>query len=369
MRIEYITQARIPTEKAHGVQIVEMCRAFSLLGHEVTLVVPKRAQKGKDIWSAYDIEPTFKVRYVFVPDILTPWGEIGSWVSYLFSFLFLIRLLFYRPQRDALVYTRTPEISWLYSWRGYRTVCEIHDWPESHESLFRFFLRKTSLVVCNSPGVEKKCHENGLIKTFVAHNGVSLEMFNEEYNRDAVRAKLGIPKDKTVVMYVGSLEAWKGVETLFRVAESLPPSFQVVVIGGKESEVSDLKIQYPRVQFLGFRPYYELPENQQAADILVVPNAPSSIESQEYTSPLKLFAHMASGVPVLVSDLPSMRAIVSDNSAYFFKAGDSSLLARGIKSLLEDEERYKRAEEAKKRVQAFTWKARAGSILGILNTP
>ena len=42
MKLYYIANARIPTEKAHGVQIMKMCEAFVDAGHEVKLIVPKR---------------------------------------------------------------------------------------------------------------------------------------------------------------------------------------------------------------------------------------------------------------------------------------------------------------------------------------
>ena len=62
MKIAYVANARIPTEKAHGLQIMEMCRAFARNGHEVTLVVPKRRNVIKeDPFLYYDIEPCFEI--------------------------------------------------------------------------------------------------------------------------------------------------------------------------------------------------------------------------------------------------------------------------------------------------------------------
>ncbi len=42
MTIEYIVNARMPTEKAHGVQIMQMGEAIASLGHTVQLVVSNR---------------------------------------------------------------------------------------------------------------------------------------------------------------------------------------------------------------------------------------------------------------------------------------------------------------------------------------
>ena len=41
MKIKYITNARIPTEKAHGYQICKMCEEFGRVGVEVELIEKK----------------------------------------------------------------------------------------------------------------------------------------------------------------------------------------------------------------------------------------------------------------------------------------------------------------------------------------
>ena len=62
MEFIYITSARMPTEKAHGIQIMKMCSAFSNLERdnekiEVELIIPKRRNHIKqDLFDYYGIK-------------------------------------------------------------------------------------------------------------------------------------------------------------------------------------------------------------------------------------------------------------------------------------------------------------------------
>lgn len=366
MRIEYITQARMPTEKAHGLQIANMCGAFAELGHDVNLSVPDRGREviNETVWAYYGLKKNFAVRYLRAPDLVTDWGKLGPWVYWLHSILFFLSLFAHRPAKGTLIYTRTAEIAWLYKVRGYRVACEIHDWPESHVKLFTFLLRWVDLLPCNSEGTEKVCRAHGLTRTMVAHNGIDLEMFLEHFERTTEQKRLGIPLGKKVVMYAGSLEAWKGVDVLGEASRTFSPDTLAVVIGGRPDQVAVYRSKYPTALFLGERPYRELAANQAAADVLVVPNVPVSVESIEYTSPIKLFAHMASGIPVIVSDLPSLRRVASDDAVFFVPPGNAEALKDQCQALCDNPELGKtKTEKARAIAMAHSWEARASLIL------
>ncbi|KKS24991.1 MAG: Glycosyl transferase group 1 [Candidatus Jorgensenbacteria bacterium GW2011_GWF2_41_8] len=56
--------------------------------------------------------------------------------------------------------------------------------------------------------------------------------------------------------------------------------------------------------------------------------------SEKHTSPLKLFEYMASGRPIVASDLLSLREILTEQEAIFFKPDDPLDLALKIKEIL-----------------------------------
>ena len=198
----------------------------------------------------------------------------------------------------------------------------------------------------------------------VAHDAVNLEEFDTDVSQEEARRLLGLPLDKKIVMYIGALKEWKGYRTLLEASYDLPGDVQVVIIGGGTKVVKDLQDAYPRVTFLGSRPYRDLPVNQKAADVLVIPNTNTNDPFERFTSPLKVFAHMASGVPMVVSDVPPLREVLSERTALLYEPGNSADLAAKIHEVLESPDKAaQRAERARVEVEEYTWDKRAHAIL------
>lgn len=369
MNIYYITNARMPAERAQSFQIAKMCEAITQLGHQITLVVPRRLANSikEPVHKHYELECRFPVKYLFVIDLLMFPKTFGVLAHWLAAVSFFCRALFIFPPRGTLIYTRSPEIAWLFGMRRYQTVCEIHDWPDSKIGLFLFLLKNVSLIPCNSRGTQSEFTSRSFMQTIVAPNGVDLNTFSQNVSKVEAREKLGLSLLNYVVMYIGTLEEWKGIYTLFEASKFLPPEFTVVAIGGSNQQVQVLSKKYPSVIFLGYKPYKELPLNQKAADVLVVPNSPASKESEKYTSPIKIFAHLTADAPMVVSDLTSVREILSEEVVWFFDPASPHDLANTIVRAIEDRHgSLQRVRNANILSKEYTWLKRASNILNHL---
>src|SRR3989344_4089836 len=65
MRILYLANVRLPTERAHGVQIMKMCEAFANLGHTVELFIPRTFNHlTEDPFDWYAVKRVFRLRTV-----------------------------------------------------------------------------------------------------------------------------------------------------------------------------------------------------------------------------------------------------------------------------------------------------------------
>jgi glycosyltransferase involved in cell wall biosynthesis len=107
---------------------------------------------------------------------------------------------------------------------------------------------------------------------------------------------------------------------------------------------------------------------QRSADVLVLPNTAKEKISAYYTSPMKLFEYMASKKPIVASDIPSIKEIVSEENVFFVLPDDSAKLALGIKSVfLDDALAEKRAIKSFEDVRSHTWQNRAERIINFMN--
>jgi len=114
MKIVYIANARIPTEKAHGYTICKMCAEFARAGNTVELIIPSRDNSiTADLFDFYGLEKNFAVKKLPTHDFINGRQHYGIFVYFLETINFLWHLLFLKFDPDSIIYTRNTEIAWL----------------------------------------------------------------------------------------------------------------------------------------------------------------------------------------------------------------------------------------------------------------
>lgn len=372
MKIAYISNSRFPSERAHMIQIVHMCNALVELGHHVSLLVTDRKTAiNEQPEEYYGAGLSFSVQYLNIPDIV---GNISKIPRFLWVFSYMMQRYFFAVKvvghiqntKFDRIYGRD---EWILLFVNLFIPLEKIIW-ESHEAKYnlpaRILLRRGIRCIVISEGIQKFYLEKGIKESqlLVAHDGIDDSFFDNVESTDTARRRLNIPSDKPVVMYIGGLDEWKGVEIFMDVAKKIP-NVRFVVIGGKIQEIERLEKKYPDVLFLGRRSYKELKNNQQAADILIIPNTANNRLSEEFTSPLKLFAYMTAKKPVIASRIPSITNVLTDEMAYFFEPDNSISLKETILQVLQDTHKHKKEliDRMYEKSTEYTWLKRADSIL------
>ena len=383
MKIYYIANSRIPTEKAHGIQVIKMCEAFTSRGIDVKLVLPWRFNKIKqDPFEYYGVKKNFKIIRVPSLDlILLGIPKIGFLIqAATFGFFAAVYLLLKSRPKD-IIYSRDEFSLWFLSFLGRNLFWEAHTFPGSPQKYQRI-LKKINGLVAISHGLKKSFQAVGMAeeKILVAPDAVDLARFAVKESSQECRKKLSLPQDKKIVLYTGHLYKWKGADVLMESSEFLSENTLVYLVGGTEEDVASYKPSsraqaeglkaesYKLVTFVGHRSHKEIPYWLKAADVLVLPNSAKEKISAIYTSPLKLFEYMAGGKPIVASDLPSLREILNENTAVLVEPDNPEALAKGIEKVLKDGVLAgKIAQNAAEEAKNYTWEKRAQNILTFLS--
>ena len=371
MKIVYVANLRLPTDKAYGVQIIKMCQAFGRAGATVELLFPERHNPiSSELFAYYGIEPNFTAQCVTAPDFYLP-GRLDKLAVLAKNLLSAWRLSRRAAQQSADWYfTRDETVAILLTWLvpTRRTTYEAHKFSRYRHWLYQLLQRRGVRLVTISRVLQEKFLAAGWPseQTLVAHDGVDLKQFALTLTAVEARQALALPLERSLAIYCGQFFLWKGAAVMARAARLLPGT-DFIMIGGRSAAVADIKKRFGALSNLkvrGHQPHNRIPLWLRAATVLVLPNILTTEADSAYTSPLKLFEYMASGRPIVASDLPSLREVLDSNNAKLVPPGDPAVLARGIGELVANPAQAERlAEQAKRDVQQYSWEKRAGKIL------
>lgn len=366
MKLIYLSNVRMPTDWAHGIQIMKMCEAFARAGAKVELVVPRRFNKIKESpFAYYGVPPAFKITKLPCLDLM-PLGT-GKFIFLLQKFSFLSAAKIYLGfKKFDILYTREHLAGLFFK----NAVLEIHTLPRKIKKINVKIWQAAKTLLVLTDFIKQKITAQGVAaeKISVSPDGVDLAEFDLPVSQAEARQEVNLPPDKKIIVYAGSfsLYDWKGTDVLLSAAKYLNGDELIVLVGGSESEIKDIKdkIKTTNVIFTGRKSHRLIPYYLKAADVLALPNKKGDIMSEQYTSPLKLFEYMAAGRPIVASDLPSIREILNGHNAVLVPPNNPEALAAAVRKILTDPKLGAGlAGQARQEAEKYTWDKRAAEIL------
>jgi glycosyltransferase involved in cell wall biosynthesis len=370
--IFYLFHGRFPSDKAAGLFAAKSCEAFGDHSMGLTLLVPRRrGVLSQDPYTHYSLRHSFLTQYLWTIDVFHIPGirRVAFYISYVaYAFMSFFYILLYAYKKD-IVYSNEVLPLLLATFVFPHTVYEVHDYPKTKKWVYGLLLRRVQFIVVTNEWKRRRLIAEFSLPTeklFVERNGVDIKEFTIDVSKALAREKLKLEPRKPIILYTGHLYSWKGAHILAQAAESLPNA-RVAFVGGTEKDIALFRGLYgriPSIQFFGHRPHDEIPLWQKAADVLVIPNTAKEDISKFYTSPMKLFEYMASDRPIVASDIPSVREIVSEADAFFTPPDDVTALTETLQYVLNHpDEAVGRARHARATVEGYSWYARAERIL------
>jgi glycosyltransferase involved in cell wall biosynthesis len=298
---------------------------------------------------------------------------------------------FYKPQsaRRVLRYLRYARAAWslrrlgctrvvLYVWRPtYVDALEARRWFDAvvyHiDDEYTFsetatpitptelrLIRESDAVIVHSPQLAER--KGGINRrTFVVPNGVDYDLHARRHEPPAAISALPRPR----IGYIGVVKKQLDIALLCRLAER-SSNWSFVLVGplgnlsGVEADFQTLT-HLPNVHLLGYREPDDLPAYLQAFDVCIMPYKVNHYTDCIY--PLKLHEYLASGKPVVASDIRTLR----DFSHVISLASGVDGWIAAIQSSLTEEARSDKSVSSRRAIAAqHDWRLLASKTASII---
>lgn len=371
MKIYYVTNYRMPTKRAHGIQIAKMCEALIEEGADITLVVPNRKTDKRSIKEFYDLRVDVPKITLFSFDWYTNGRilfRISAFSFMISSYLFMLRK---KNEKGTIIYTIDGD-DWSYAQMA---LLPIPYFAEMHASkpstlINRIFFRKIAGVITINRLIKESLQNLFSMSSgslTVEHDAVDSTHFIP-IQRDIARRQLGLDSDKKFILYIGRILDWKGLEILPDAARTFKDGVVTIgIVGGTREQFVSVtgKSDIPEnLVFFGDKPFADMPLWINAADAVLMTSTARNDLSYRWTSPMKAFEYMACGATIIAANSPSIREIVSTKNAFLYETDSADSLAAEIRSVVDNpEEARRRGEVALVESREYSWRGRARRIL------
>ena len=342
--VAYWHDLRFKKKPGGLIRMFELADNLIGLGHHVTMVLPKLGFP----------QTQTRARVVAVPFLDLPFLRPLS-----FHFLSSICLLFLCLQKVNIMYVRQMNsflpllIAKFYGissyfeipndpYIGYSLINKCKQWPV--KLIDKLCMRLCDRIVVLSEWSKRRINTMGdipLSNILVFPSGTDTELFHPMVKEHACE-KLGLDPNHNYVGFIGSFLAYQGIDNLIDAAplviEKIPNARFLLVGDGPMRTNWGKTVQNKGLQdhfiFTGHVPYREVPTYIGAMDVCVAPHH----QETNQASPVKLFDYMASGRPIVASDIEVVREIVADSGcAILHSPNKLKECAIAIITVLEDD--------------------------------
>lgn len=364
MKLCYLTTFTYPSAFANRLQVLKMSEAFSGFC-DFTLVVGGVTG---------DVKTIFEDNSVRRPCILRSLGVSRGRLRMVRAVWALLNIIRTCPS-DTVFYMREPLPAFMISFLSsqFRNIFffEAHSFARYPAFIYRRVFscargivatsEKKAIVFRNSFGVPDG-------KLLVRGNGFDAGFFTHMLSREEARSSLGLPLEKRIVVMIGKPTEERDIGTFLAAAEELPDVL-FLSVGGLPHEIKRLQASkgFGRVRFVERVRPEEVAAYYAASDVVAVLLSTAFLEIAEFASPLKAREALATGVPVIFSDVPALRDVADGSLVTFVEPDDAEKLAGGVRAIFSDYGNHAaKAANARGIFLKQSWQTRAEDIVGFM---
>ncbi len=402
MKILIISKYAISKEMGFETRLFALSRIFVKKKHDVTLISSVDNYFGhfpKAYTKTYNSEIIDEIKVTWIKSLsykkTISVKRVLSWFDYEWKLFWMKETLLDKP--DVIIVSSLSLLTILNGVRlkkkfNCKLIFEIRDiWPltlveeggYSQSNPFvkvlswieKWGYKKSDLIIGTMPNIGE--HVNAVTKQQINCTcvpfGFHLDDYNQRSSKEENKNDYGIPSDKFVIGYAGSIGLSNGLDTFINVIKKLKDNQQIhfVILGKggmRETYMNYLK-GCANVQFIAKVERHEVKNILAKCDILYFAALNSKVWKYGW-SPNKLIDYMISGKPVLASYSGYQSMINEANSGLFVPSEDEESLLKGIHEMYsmsseELEAMGKRGREWL--IETRQWETLANNYISILN--
>lgn len=373
----YLTAGNFPSIAANTIQVAKMAAAYTrwLPGLEVVALTGLRSLRGSgkvDLNHMLGLSRPLNMRYL---PLLWHRKEFAFGQDYTPPRWFYFLVAYYALFRNAdLVFTRKAETAVTTVRAGIDTILELHDPWENLKWLHPYLkiLLRPALrgIVVVASSLAESFVKAGIPseRILVESDGVDMSQYTPALDKASARKQLGLPENKFLCIYTGHLYRDRGIKIIIEAAGHLP-MVQFIIVGGWEKDIAYYQgvangVGAKNVTFTGFVSQTKVPVYQFAADLLLMQYSEKTRHS-EHCSPLKVFEYLASGRPIISTDLKILHSVLQhDHNALLIESDSVTAQVTAIKRIMNSPLLENQlAKNARLDSVRYSWDERARRIL------
>ncbi len=218
------------------------------------------------------------------------------------------------------------------------TMLDAIGWP-----YLRWFHNAGRMTWAPSEIVRAELEQNGFTNTRVWSRGIDANQFHPKFRSNELRAKLGVPEDGLLAIYVGRLAPEKGIhvalEAMRQVMERNGSKIRFALAGHGPDEERCRATAPPGTVFMGRLTGRALSEFYASGDIFVFPSITETFGNV-------VLEAMASRLALVAPDIGATTELATTENALQFRAQDPASLADCVEKLANDPALRKRLSDA-----------------------
>ncbi|WP_340117699.1 glycosyltransferase family 4 protein [Pelagibius sp. 7325] len=323
-RVLYLSPSTLPSRTANSVHVAHQCDGFSRLGAEVTLVAKRTLADAAALPAA--VREAYGVAFDRVRlETFFRKATRGDTVAIALKSLAVAARQ--EPPPDVVLSRNLYAAYALAVLRGRQLVYEVHDLEHGvRRRLQRAIIAHPRVLTLT---ISEKLREiltehhgiapaNALVLHDAAPEGITpLAAAEKRAALQDVTPGVDLSRYRTVCGYFGHLYPGRGIEVIEGMAR-LRPETGFLVFGGNEGDIVARRDAncLPNLHFMGFVPHAMAQRAMAACDVLLMPYqrqvsiGVAGRDTARWMSPMKMFEYLASGTPLISSDLPVLREVL-----------------------------------------------------------